>query len=111
MIVDALRPPLPLDPTRAAYKDWLHLNVFDPHSGLVALLNASLHGAPENAQSRAIGTALGYLPDAGWVGNVEVAGYADAVLAPESFEGLRIPLATLWERWDEAVGESADEKK
>jgi len=35
----------------------------------------------------------------------------DAVLAPESFEGLRIPLATLWERWDDAVGESADEKK
>jgi threonine dehydratase len=29
VITDALRPPPPLDPTRAAYKDWLHLNVFD----------------------------------------------------------------------------------
>jgi hypothetical protein len=88
VLVDALRPPPPLEPTRATYKDWLHLNVFDPASGVVALVNASLHGAPDDPRARAIGTALAHVPDVGWAGNVEVAGYADAALTSS---GIALP--------------------
>ena len=73
-----LRPPSPLDPTVRAYKDWLHLNLFDHASGTVGLVNASLHGAPDEASSRAGGTALLHLPDEGWVGNVEAIGFDEA---------------------------------
>lgn len=75
---DRLRPPSPLDPSAAAYKDWLHLNVLDHASGAVGLVNVSLHGDPADPRSRAIGTALVHVPDVGWVGNVEVGGVADA---------------------------------
>lgn len=79
-MLDALRPPPPLDPARRRYKDWLHLNVFDPASGCVGLFNASLHGAPEDERSRVIGTALVHHPQLGWLGNVEVGGYASATI-------------------------------
>jgi hypothetical protein len=76
--VDSLRPPSRLDAHAAAYKDWLHLNLLDFESGAVGLVNASLHGSPEDARSRAVGAALVHLPGAGWSGNVEAMALADA---------------------------------
>lgn len=78
MLLDRLRPPSPFDPSASAYKDWLHLNVVDARSGVVGLVNVSLHGAPTDARARAVGTALFHVPDAGWVGNLVVRGHADA---------------------------------
>lgn len=75
MIGDVFRPPPLLDPSRARYKDWLHLNVFDHASGAVGLFNGSLHGPPEDERSCIVGTALVHHPDCGWVGNTEVGGY------------------------------------
>ncbi|HEX2045024.1 MAG TPA: hypothetical protein VHF23_05285, partial [Gaiellaceae bacterium] len=81
---DGLRPPSPFDPSAGAYKDWLHLNVLDHESGIVGLVNLSLHGDPGDERSRALGTALFHVPDAGWVGNVEVRGISEAALGPAS---------------------------
>jgi hypothetical protein len=75
---DRLRPPSRLDPSAAAYKDWLHLNVLDHRSGAIGLVNVSLHGDPADPRSRAVGTALVHVPHVGWVGNVEVAGLDSA---------------------------------
>ena len=72
VIDDGLRPPLLADPTRSAYKEWLHLNIVDHDSGAVALLNVSLHGDPRDRRSVAVGTALLHHPEAGWAGNVAV---------------------------------------
>jgi hypothetical protein len=82
--VDALRPPGPYDPTAAAYKDWLHLNLFDHASGAIGLVNASLHGAPGAAASRAVGAALFHLPGEGWLGNLEVRGMEEAGVGASS---------------------------
>jgi hypothetical protein len=73
-----LRPPSRLEAGAAAYKDWLHLNLLDHGSGAIGLVNASLHGSPEDARSRVGGAALLHLPGEGWIGNVEVLGVADA---------------------------------
>jgi hypothetical protein len=72
LTADHLRPPWPGEPTAAAYKDWLHVNVFDHASGAVGIVNASLHGAPDDPAARAVGTALFHVPDNGWVGDVTV---------------------------------------
>lgn len=76
--VGTLRPPLPLDPTAAAYKDWLHVNVLDHASGAVGLVNVSLHGDPRDPRSRAVGTALVHVPAGDWYGNTEVVGVDEA---------------------------------
>lgn len=55
---DALRPPSPIDLSAAAYKDWLHFSAFDAEHGLVAVVNASLHGDPLSHSSLAVGTFL-----------------------------------------------------
>jgi hypothetical protein len=81
---DRLRPPLPLDPSAAAYKDWLHLNVLDHATGTAGLVNVSLHGDPADPRSRAIGTALVHVPGAGWIGNTEVAGLEAARIGVSS---------------------------
>ena len=93
MIDDALRPPLPTDPTAEAYKDWLHLNVFDHASGAIGLFSASLHGAPGDARARAIGAALVHLPALGWVGNVEVGALDDAAVGEHSIAMERLAVA------------------
>lgn len=80
ILLDALRPPSPLDPSAPAYKEWLHLNVLDHASGSVGLINVSLHGAPDDSRSRAIGTALVHVPGLGWTGNAEVRGLDDVGL-------------------------------
>ena len=84
MIDDALRPPLPLDPTATGYKDWLHLNVLDPATGAIGLFSASLHGLPSDARARAIGTALVHRPDVGWLGNVEVRSLEEVAVGSHS---------------------------
>lgn len=84
MTIDFLRFPSPFDPEIDAYKDWLHLNIFDHNSGIVGLINTSLHGSPLNMRSRAIGTALVHFPDVGWIGNMEICGINEANLALSS---------------------------
>ena len=96
--VDTLRPPWRLDASAAAYKDWLHLNLFDHASGAVVLVNASLHGSPEDARSRACGTALLHVPDGDWIGNVEVLGLADANVGRSSIALEQVAVAVDGER-------------
>lgn len=81
---DHLRPPLPTDPSAPAYKEWLHLNVLDHGTGVVAIVNVSLHGAPTALASRAVGTALADVPGHGWVGNLDVRGIDTAALGLSS---------------------------
>ncbi len=69
---DHLRPPAPFDPAAAGYKDWLHVDVVDHDTGTVAILNASLDGAPDRDASRAVGTVLVDVPGRGWVGNLSI---------------------------------------
>jgi hypothetical protein len=88
MRLDGLRLPSGLAPDAPRYKDWLHLNLFDPPTGLVGLVNVALHGAPEDARARAVGTALVHMPGRGWLGNVEAAGLTDAAVSEEGI-GLR----------------------
>lgn len=94
MITDTLRPPPLLDPTALGYKDWLNLNVFDHASGAIGIFNGSLHGSPLDRRARAIGTALVHLPDAGWLGNVEVADLTDANVGTTSIGLERTAVAT-----------------
>lgn len=55
---DTLRPPSPLDLLARAHKDWLHLNVFVPSGGIVAIVNTSLHGDPVSPASLTSGTVV-----------------------------------------------------
>jgi hypothetical protein len=77
--VDYLRPPWPGEPTAAAYKDWLHFNVVDHESGAAGILNVSLQGAPDHPAARAVGTALVEVPGSGWLGDVVVRDFTEAV--------------------------------
>lgn len=79
---DLLRIPSPLDPSAPAYKDWFHLNLFDHATGAVGLINVSLHGAPADPRSRAVGTALFHEADGGWRGGVEIAGIGEVTAIP-----------------------------
>jgi hypothetical protein len=78
---DRLRPPSPLDLAAAAYKDWLHVNVFDFDRGQIGLVNASLHGDPDDPRSLAAGAVLLGDVTTGWRGHVEVIAAYDARLA------------------------------
>ena len=62
----------------SAYKDWLHLNVFDAGSGTIGIFNISLHGSPQDSRSRAVGTALVHTDDGGWSGNLEIRGIEES---------------------------------
>ncbi|MEP6691321.1 MAG: hypothetical protein ABJD07_09200 [Gemmatimonadaceae bacterium] len=90
---DVLRPPWPADPSAAAYKDWLHLNVFDHATGSVGLLNVSLHGAPDDRRARAAGSALFHVPGTGWVGSLDITGIADARVGLASIALERVAIA------------------
>ena len=94
MSVDVLRPPPFLDATAPAYKDWLHVNVFDHATGAVGIFNASLHGAPTDERSRAVGTALVHLPELGWVGNTEVLSLGEADVGTTSIGLEHVAVAT-----------------
>ena len=82
-LFDSLRPPPPSDPTARAYKDWLHLNVFDPRQDVTALVNVSLHGPPEDRRARAVGVALAHLGQGGWAGGIEIAGFREVSIGPQ----------------------------
>lgn len=81
---DHLRPPPPLDPTAAAYKDWLHVNLFDHATGVVGIVNVSLDGSPTDPAARAVGTALAEVPGRGWLGNLTVEPFTSAHLGLDS---------------------------
>jgi hypothetical protein len=93
ILPDGLRPPSALDGSAAAYKDWLHLNLFDHASGSVGLVNVSLHGEPADPRSRAIGTALLHVPGLGWIGNVEVSRQSEARAGVGSLTLAQVALA------------------
>jgi len=95
MFLDTLRPPSPFDLSASGYKDWLHLNILDHASGAVGIINVSLHGAPGDPRSRAIGTGLAHVPGAGWLGNVEVSGQSEAAIGTSSIGLERVALAVL----------------
>jgi hypothetical protein len=78
---DHLRPPSPGDPSAPAYKEWLHVNLFDFNSGAVGLVNVSLHGRPGDSAARAVGAALVELPGVGWAGNLDVRAFDDAYIS------------------------------
>ena len=78
MALDAPRAPSALDPLAGLYKDWLHLNLFDPASGLIGLVNVAAHGAPGDPHARAVGAALVHVPGHGWAGNLEAMALDDA---------------------------------
>ncbi len=90
---DELRLPTIWDCSQEKYKDWLHLNLFDFQSGIIALINASLHGSPQDLRSRVIGTAVANVPGLGWVGNLEVLGFSQASITPLSIGLPRVALA------------------
>ncbi|MEU9918985.1 hypothetical protein [Streptomyces sp. NPDC051001] len=71
-MLDHLRPPTPYDPTAPAYKEWLHLNVFDHASGTIGIVNATLQGTPDSPSACAVGTALVDSPGIGWRGGLAV---------------------------------------
>ena len=98
MIDDSLRPPLPTDPDAPAYKDWLHLNIFDHATGAIGLFNTSLHGAPAAAASRTIGTALLHVPKIGWAGNVAVRGFDETAIGQSSVALDRLAVAAFPDR-------------
>lgn len=52
---DHVRRPSPLDLRAVAYKEWLHVNLFDLARGTTTLVNVSLHGDP--ADPRALASA------------------------------------------------------
>jgi hypothetical protein len=77
---DALRPPPPADPTATLAKDWLHLNVLDHDSGIVGVVNTSLHGDRRDPRAVAAGAALFWSPADGWLGDVRTVPLAEAVV-------------------------------
>jgi hypothetical protein len=78
--VDTLRPPGTLDPTAPAYKDWLHLNLFDHATGLTGLVNLSIHGAPGDPRTQVVTTALFDRGDGDWHGAVVPGSWTDAAV-------------------------------
>jgi hypothetical protein len=93
ILLDRLRPPSPFDLEPAAYKDWLHLNVFEHATGVVGLVNLSLHGSPDDPRARAVGTALFHVPGVGWLGNAEVSGLREAKVGEAGIAMQRVALA------------------
>jgi hypothetical protein len=58
IFADWLRPPGPNDRRGGAYKDWLHLNVFDTATGIALVLNGAVQGAADDPRAVASATAL-----------------------------------------------------
>lgn len=68
------------DPQAAAYKDWLHLNLFLPDEGIVALVNVSLHGPASDLRSRVVGVALAAGADGVWYGGIEITDFKSVTI-------------------------------
>jgi len=58
IFADRLRPPGPHDQRGDAYKDWLHLNVFDTARGVALVVNGAVHGAADDPRAVASATVL-----------------------------------------------------
>jgi hypothetical protein len=84
LIDDGLHLPPRGDPTRALYKEWLHVNIIDRDAGIVGLVNASLHGDPDDPRSMSTGAALLHIDGIGWVGNAATRSFAEARLGTSS---------------------------
>ena len=78
IVTDRLRRPSAVDLTADSYKDWLHVNVFDFARRRVALVNVSLHGAPDDPRSLAAAALLVGDVERGWLQHVEVLGADEA---------------------------------
>jgi hypothetical protein len=89
---DTLRFPGLLDPSAFAYKDWLHLNVFDHSTGIVGLVNLSVHGPPGGLGTQVVSAAFFDLEGEGWVGALVGGSWADAAV---TLRGLSTATATL----------------
>lgn len=90
---DSLRPPGAFDPSAPAYKDWLHLNLFDHASGVSGLLNLSLHGPPGDPRALAVAAVLVHVPERGWIGGAQVFEQSRARLLPNLISGPGAALA------------------
>ncbi|MBJ7603395.1 MAG: hypothetical protein JF888_09445 [Candidatus Dormibacteraeota bacterium] len=90
---ECLRPPSALEPEAYAYKDWLHLCVFDPQSMVMGIVNVALQGAPADDRARASGLALFHRPDGGWFGNLEVCGLPRAQVGVSSIALEQVAIA------------------
>jgi hypothetical protein len=78
---DTLRPPGPWDPARTAYKDWLHVILFDHEADAAGLVNVSIHGPPADPETQVVTTALVDVAGQAWVGNVVTTTWSDASIA------------------------------
>ncbi len=90
---ECLRPPSALEPEAGAYKDWLHLCVFEPRSRVVGIINVALQGDPADDRARATGLALFHRPDGGWFGNLEVCGLSRAQVGVSSIALEQVAIA------------------
>jgi hypothetical protein len=84
LIDDGLHLPPHGDPGRALYKEWLHVNIIDHDARVVGLVNASLHGDPDDPRSMATGAALLHIDGVGWVGNAATHAFSEASLGTSS---------------------------
>ncbi|MFC7530838.1 hypothetical protein [Actinoplanes sp. GCM10030250] len=78
---DVLRPPAAGDPAAAAYKDWLHLNLFDHERDTVGLVNISIHGRPGSPETQVVTAALFDAGYGGWAGDITSASWAQAAVS------------------------------
>jgi hypothetical protein len=81
---DRLRPPSSLDLSADAYKDWLHVNVFDFERDRVGLVNVSLHGSPSDRRSLAAAAELLGDLGAGWSSHLIVLSAVEADVTDEA---------------------------
>lgn len=97
-ILDWMRTPSVFDPSRSAYKDWLHLCVVDHASGAIGFVNTSLSGPADDIRSRAAGIALVNAPwgaggEDAWWGGVEILDLDEARVGVSSIALRRVATA------------------
>jgi hypothetical protein len=81
---DRLRPPSSLDLSAEAYKDWLHVNVFDFERDRIGLVNVSLHGNPRDRRSLAAAAVLLGDLASGWSRHLTVLSAVEAEVSDEA---------------------------
>lgn len=104
-----LRLPRLGDATAAAYKEWLHLNVFGHDDGSIGLINTSLHADPRDPRAVALGTALFHHPTTGWHHHVEVAAAGAVALGWASMSMSTMAMAAGLRGGDLAASVAADD--
>ena len=99
---DRVRIPSPLDVRVDAYKDWLHVNLFDPASDSIGLFNMSLHGDPGSPNALASAAVVWAPMDSRVRATVEVSRLDRASVSPTGL-GLDGRLAIHLDPTDHAV--------